>query len=278
MRKVIDSNQLQSETLRDYLSRAPTNYAVLTDYAAMEAYKGDTLNSIYKSMRVLSAFPSQVIVLKNTRVVCGLRGRTAGLQRRLIDNARTTGFANYVRSLERAEAGNVAVQTELLELGCEAEAHLQRMLLDAETTAEALAEIGTKYSKAERAAIRSGEPYSHEMVDRIVQDVIAIAGVQFSQHPNVTHRPTFQELPNTFIFLSALCTYLLALEWIAHGGAIDASPAKLRNDFVDMHFAAYATYFDGLMSADAKVRRIHREARIWLSGLFGCAMPGDVIC
>jgi hypothetical protein len=31
-----------------------------------------------------------------------------------------------------------------------------------------------------------------------------------------------------------------------------------------MNFAAYATYFDGLLSADAKIRRIHAEVRIWL--------------
>lgn len=102
--------------------------------------------------------------------------------------------------------------------------------------------------------------------------------VQFVKHPNVKRRPTAQEFPNTFIFRSALCTYLLALEWIAHGGAMSASPAKLRNDFVDMHFAAYATYFEGLLSADAKVQRIYSEARLWLSAFFGCATPGRAIC
>jgi hypothetical protein len=95
MRKVIDSNQLQAEALRTYLAASRANYAVLTDYAAMEAYKGDTLSSIYKSMRILSGFPSQVIVLKGTRVVCGIRGRAAGLQRRLIDGERTTEFAKF---------------------------------------------------------------------------------------------------------------------------------------------------------------------------------------
>ena len=88
MRKVVDSNQLQSDALRSYLSQSKQNFAVLTDYAAMEAYKGDTLVSIYKSMEILTAFPDQVIVLKNTLVTCGLSGRGSGLQRRLIDRSR----------------------------------------------------------------------------------------------------------------------------------------------------------------------------------------------
>ena len=40
MRKVADSNYLQSDRLRDYLSKSAKNYVVLTDYTAVEAYKG----------------------------------------------------------------------------------------------------------------------------------------------------------------------------------------------------------------------------------------------
>jgi len=49
-RKVVDTNCLQSEALRAYLSASAHNYVILTNYAAMEAYKGDTLKSIYRSM------------------------------------------------------------------------------------------------------------------------------------------------------------------------------------------------------------------------------------
>ena len=79
MRKVVDSNFLRSDQLHKYLSKTTNNCVVLTDYAAMEAYKGDTLASIYRSMEILSQFPKQVIVLKGTQAVCGLRGRRAGV-------------------------------------------------------------------------------------------------------------------------------------------------------------------------------------------------------
>src|SRR6266851_566608 len=88
-RMVVDSNVLQSDLLRAYLSKSSDNFAVLTDYAAMEAYKGDTLASIFKSMAILADFPRQVIVLKTTGVLCGLSGRRAGLQRRMIDDEQT---------------------------------------------------------------------------------------------------------------------------------------------------------------------------------------------
>ncbi|MBU1690782.1 MAG: hypothetical protein KJ958_02255 [Gammaproteobacteria bacterium] len=278
MRVVVDSNRLQSEVLRGYLMKSRSNFAVLTDYAAMEAYKGDTLASIYKSMAILSEFPGQVIVLKGTRAACGLRGRTAGLQRRLIDEAQSSGFAMYANHLRQAQAGNRHLQQQLLDHGKEATAHLDRMLADAQTTGAVIDNIATLYSKAERHSIRLGENYSPALVDKTIKNILHIAATVFHEHPDVRVTPTYVELPNTYIFRVALCTYLLALEWGARGGARHAAPARLRNDFVDMSFAAYATYFDGLMTGDAKVLRIHQEARVWLMALFGCELPSGLGC
>lgn len=162
----------------------------------------------------------------------------------------------------------------MLEMGQAATAHLERMLADAETAGEVINDIVKLYSKEERRAIRIGGTYSSEMIEKTVKNVLQIAAVAFREHPNAFVLPNVADLPNTFIFRAALCTYLLALEWGARGGAKEAGTAKLRNDFVDMNFAAYATYFDGLMTADEKLARIHREARVWLMALFDCELPG----
>jgi hypothetical protein len=65
-----------------------------------------------------------------------------------------------------------------------------------------------------------------------------------------------------------LCGYLLALRWIAVGGAAGATAKKLRNDMVDVNFAATATDFDGLLSADQKLIAIYNEARYLLDTLY----------
>ena len=276
LKLVIDTNRLQSNELRAFLAKSQSNFAVLTDYAAMEAYKGDTLASIFKSMAILSEFPKQVIVLKGTRSACAQRGRLAGLQRRLIDEDQTEGFTEFVQHLRRAERGDENLQRQLLEHGKEATAHLEKMLADAESTGSLIEDIARLYSKEERRQVRAGEVLPAAAVDKIVKNVLHIAHQAFHQHPDVNFLPKYDELGNTFIFRVALCTYLLVLDWGARGGARDAHPAKFRNDFVDMNFAAYATYFDGLMSADEKVRRLHGELRIWLTALFGCQLPNDL--
>ena len=56
MKLIIDSNCLRSDELQRYLASSNENLAVLTDFAAMEAYQGDTLLSIYESMRIVASF------------------------------------------------------------------------------------------------------------------------------------------------------------------------------------------------------------------------------
>lgn len=277
MNVVVDSNQLHSDALRKFLSKSDANFAVLTDYAAMEAYKGNALNGIYESMVVLSQFPKQVIVLKSTRTICGLRGRRAGLQRRLIDEVQTLGFPRFIDELRLAQSGDPRFQRSLQSHGVEATAHLDRMLSDAQTTGANIRDIANMYSGAERAAIRLGHRYSSSQIDKIAKDVMYVAGFAFRDHPNANRWPKYSELPNTFIFRAALCTYLLALEYGAYGAGENLSPAKLRNDFVDMNFAAYGTYFDGLLTADAKAKRIHAIARVWLTALFDCELPSGIV-
>src|SRR6187431_469760 len=99
MLMVIDSNRLQSTELREFLNQSTQNKAVLPDFAAMEAYKGNTLKSIFKSMEVVCEFPSQVVILKGSAKVCGLHGRRKGLRRRLIDEVQTAHFPEYARAL-----------------------------------------------------------------------------------------------------------------------------------------------------------------------------------
>src|ERR1041385_1784289 len=99
MRKIVDSNYMQSPKLRAYLAESRKNIAVVTDYAAMEAFKGNTLVSIFRSMEVLSEFPQQVLVLKSTGSINTLKGRRCGMTRRMIDKDQTKGFTEWLVGL-----------------------------------------------------------------------------------------------------------------------------------------------------------------------------------
>lgn len=273
MKLVIDSNQLQTQKLREFLARSPENLAVLPDFAAMEAYKGDTLKTIFKSMEVLSDFPTQVLVLNGSAKNCGMRGRVKGLQRRLIDEVQTRGFPEHIRALRLAEAGNTRLQAQILELGGSANDHLEKMRIEAVNIRDAIQDLGGKYSKEERRLLRSNDEYTPELTDKLVREVLELAAMIFHDSPLVRKKPTYSELPNTFIFRVTLACYLLGIKRVAKGGFGELSATKLRNDFVDMMFVAYGTFFDGLMSSDKNVNSMFEEVRVLLAGLFDAEIP-----
>ena len=273
MKLVVDSNRLQSDELRSFLQESSTNIAVITDFAAMEAYKGDTLSSIYKSMQVLSYYPKQVLILKGSAKVFRMTGRLKGLQRRLVDEAQTKGFRAYIKVLALGQSGNRHVQRQLLDHGQSSQAHFDKMLGDAESMKPAFETLTKAYTKEERAVIRNEGPYTSEMVEKLGKTLIEISGMIFTESPLLHQSPTYGELPNTFPFRVALCCYLMVIRRGALGGLAGARPDRIRNDMVDMIFVAYGTYFDGILSNDNNVNLIYYEARIMISGLFGGDVP-----
>lgn len=272
MNFVIDSNQMQHPKLREFLKN-PKNRAVLTDFSAMEAYKGDTLNSIFKSMSVVSDFPTQVIILKGSAKICGMSGRLKGLQRRLIDETQTSEFPKFAHDLRKAESGNMHLRRQLLDLGKSATEHLEKMLIDAEQMREAFTILGNEYTKEERAALREQRMYTSAMVDRLANTLLVITDQIFKDAPIVRKRPSFQELPNTLIFRVSLACYVMAITRSAKGGMRNMRPDRLRNDLVDMIFVAYGTYFDGIMSDDENVNVMFTETCLILAGLFNAEIP-----
>jgi hypothetical protein len=268
MRMIVDSNFLQRNEMRAYLSQSVDHYAVLTDYAAMEAYKDNTLVSIYRSMAILAEFPTQVIVLKGTQFVCGLKGSASEISRQMIDDEQTREFSEYCRNLKAAEAGNSLLQGQLLDLGREANAHMERMLKDAKGMGAAFEGIAKTYTANELRILRTGATYTGPLIERTIKNILLFAGFLFKDHPGVNALPQARELTDRFIFRMALCGFVLALRWISVNGTINVKPERMRNDLVDINFAAFATYFDGLLTADEKLKAIHYEALIWLKSAF----------
>jgi hypothetical protein len=266
---IIDTNALQSPQLRAYLSKSASNFAVLTDYAAMESYKGDTLVNIFRNMEVIADFPKQVIILKPTGVICGLRGRRAGLQRRMIDDSQTRDFQSYCDALHAAKGGNESARKQLLAYGHDADAHLNRMLADAMTMPEIIDDITEIFSDDELKIIRNGKPFTDSLIAKFLENVAMMTRSLYQQHPNATVVADTDELTNAILFRFALCSFVWALDWIAVGDPKGVKAERIRNDIVDVNFATFATYFDSLMSMDNKTIRIYMRSLFVLEAISG---------
>lgn len=267
MRMVVDTNYLTSPKLRDYLSE-PSNFAVLSDYVFIEALQGDSPTSILKTMTILAEHPKQVIVTKGIEALCILktRRRSRGLQRRLIDRNETSGFSAWCKNLKGAAAGDQARERQLQEMRQHAAAHLNFMLWNMETYAANLKEHEKKYTQAELTILRTGQPYTPELTNKLVDNILDLAEAFSAAHG--APKPPLLRLPNAYIFRFAICAHILTLKRIANGGAPGGNPANFRNDSIDASFAAFATYFDGLLTEDAKPIDVHRNARFLVKYFF----------
>jgi hypothetical protein len=177
---VVDINCLQNDELRSYLASSRRNRAVLTDYAAMEAYKGDTLRSIFSSMAIVAEYPKQVIVLESTQLACGLTGRVwrfygrdAALRAYLIDKDQTWGFPQYCVDLMAAKRGNIELQRDIVEHGREATAQMDRILRDMPTLSSGLEMmvefVRRSHAPAELKILRERGVYTQNMMAKVTQ-------------------------------------------------------------------------------------------------------------
>lgn len=267
MRKIVDSNFLQDNSLEEYLTASDSNYVVITDYTAIEAYKGDTLKSIFKSMSILSKYPDKVIMLKGSRLLAGLIPETCDPSEDFIDQDQTNGFPEFCKDLERAKNGDRGLEKRLLDFGKEANAQMDIMLKDAENLTKGIKRIASSFSEEELSIIKKNEPWTESITEKFRENILLLAGLMIKNHPDIDDLPTFPDLLNSYIFRYSIAAQFYVMNLISHDGFQGTRLEKLRNDVVDLHFVACATFFDGLLTKDKKAENIYTQTTAKLNNI-----------
>jgi hypothetical protein len=273
LKNIIDANYFRIPELKLFLDSSPDNCVVFSDYACMEAYKGNSIICISESLKIISDHPSQVIVLKGTEKIASITTEPFEIDG-FIDPDQTSDFKQFCRYVDMASNGNAKLKRQILDHGEVANNHFKKMLYDAKHLGQAFTDISKSYSKDELRELRSIKSfdYDFECSDNLMKKLIN--GIHLMSkfcHENITQKtpvPKIENYYNSYLFRFSLCGYLLALRWVTSGGACGVNAEKLRNDVVDMHYATYATYFDGLLTNDKKLTSIYNDARFWLDAVF----------
>jgi hypothetical protein len=263
MKKIIDASALRSQKLETFLSASVTNRAVLTDYAAMESFKGDGRVNARKSFEILSKFPKQVIILKSTGEICRLQPRQKGLHNRLIDKHQTNGFPAYSKALFRAQADLNHIDFDLTSKTARAQSHFKKLAASTAVIREGITKHISSYSPDDLKLLRSKNPLPQAIADRMMTNVLETTAILFRDSTLFHRLPSLIEAMHSFQFRYALCAELATLKWITNGGHHTVAENKLQNDYTDMTYAAYATFFDGLLTEDQKLQELYTQAK-WL--------------
>jgi hypothetical protein len=240
--------------------------------AKLEMLKGKALKNILKSTEIVAEFPKQVRMLKPIDVISGLKGKKKGLKKRYTDGRNTVAFHKWCRTRDRAKRGDKKVEAQILRWGEQAEEQLAAMLGDMQGFADNIDDATGEFTTAELAIVRNDQPNTDDMIVKVLDGTLNLARKFFAMHPGIKMIPAAHELPETFIFRFSLCAYLHALRWRAAGGAAGALRERMRQDVIDVTYAAYALCFDGLFTKDKMPKEIHEKARSLLP-LFAKYVP-----
>ncbi|TDF53360.1 hypothetical protein [Cupriavidus sp. L7L] len=261
MKMVIDANYFEHEDLRTYLRFSRENIAVLIDYAGMEMRKGDALRNVSRSLSILCHFPRQVLVLKGTREVAGLRMATQGLDKRLIDKTQTRDFAHFCAQTHRAVNGDKWLLAELDDSARTAKDHFDAMQKSMGQMEVVVAGYATRFTQAELAELRSSRAYGPELDAKIAEHIFELWDSVRHSHPDVKRARNVEEAVNNIVFRYTAAGYVWLLEKLRSGVSIEnvLSAKKVTSDFIDIVYVAYATYFDGILSKESRVQRNYEQ-------------------
>ncbi|QBM75886.1 hypothetical protein E2E30_08950 [Sphingomonas sp. AAP5] len=275
MRVVVDRCCMASQELRDFLSLAPDNIAVLTDYAAIEAFKGDTLENIQSAWTVLRDFPAQMIALKDTRSAALVDPRAAGIANRMINKKETKALENFSRVIDSAQSGNRRTQKQLLQRGKWAQDHLDRMLAKSAHMRSSIEAFCSHFTPDELKRMRRLEQWSGATALKFMQVAIDETAKSFDAHPDKLRWPGSDHRFNHFLFRHTIAYMIYVME-LVRKGAIDRKAAIVRNDAVDVVNVTFATYFDGFMTDDERAGNTHNLTRYLLDQV-GARVPEDYL-
>jgi hypothetical protein len=273
VRKVVDSNFLRNPALGDYLGRSRGNIAVLTEFVLLEAHKQNPLVTVPNSIAILARSPGQVAILRPSRHLSGFPGRSAGLQKRLIDQHQSRAFPGFCRQVGEAAAGDAIAAEAILRTAATAQTHIDGLIEATPSVIEHFQHHVRRFTPDELAALRTRQPRSWELQRRLFDIVFESAGDVARAANALPSRFRPEEVVNLPVFRYCLCMALLLIRWVEKGRPTQARDARIANDVIDANIAAYSAYFDGVLSGDALLCGLHAEARHILREIGG-AVPG----
>lgn len=256
MRVVVDSNRVRSAEILAFLASSRTNRAVVTDWLMMEAYKGRTLDGLYKTLEVLAMFPDQVIVTMNTGM-CMKTGVGNQMSKRLIWKEITNGFPSFIEEVEAAKRGNSLLEGSLLSRSEEANNRMNDLLDQADWIIGGYETMFETLTPQDVRAIRGNGLASPDIIERIASIGSSIAEGYRQNLGIKSSAPTGKDFGNDFLFRVGMAITSSFLEWVRTGNQRQAKPEKVRNDHVDAMLSVYGTYFNGLMTVDSKLIQLH---------------------
>lgn len=219
--------------------------------------------------KILERYPGQVVILRNTAEIARLRPRKKGLLNRLTDVEQTEGFPKYAAAVA---AGHPKVITHLEAKQKHAKEFLDDFLPEAESLKKRMLHMLDTFTQEDLSELRSKrKQITVSLARRIEVEVAQTTRTLYADTLGIQILPATPDIKYSFPFRFAVCYYSLACRWGHSGGLQGLSVKDFRNDLNDCTYAAYASFYDGLITCDDRLSDVYNLSIKLLEGVFGIA-------
>ena len=257
-----DSNALRNPDLRAYLNASRDHLIALSDLTLIEMRKRNALSTSRESLLIVSAFPSQVFVLKRTHELLEFDITTSDDVDLLFDYDAGIELGHLAKGLMALPASEAlkARMTELEEEAVNVISELGKQMAGLE---EALVDITKEFKQSQIRELRTGENVSdttREILFRLLKETTARF---FLDNQPLPRRKGIKLIKarGMFAFRYSLCMMIYYILWVQTGRQTGRAAHLRINDVIDMQLAALSTYFNGVLSNDGLVWDTSRAAR-----------------
>lgn len=269
MKLVIDPGALSrpqhAARVREHLAASAENQVIFTDFALQEAFNGANPTGLKRTFSAVKGFPSQIVCLKKTGEISRLPPKSDGLHVRFADELESNRLRTYLHDVYTGAEG---IQERVAVASTQAARRFTGLMPAVEIVRENMMQMLAGINKEDLQRLRKQDQMSTHLADAVVVGVCRDTVLHFRQS-GFEALPEPRDVIYSFQLRFILANYVLGLFWGVAGGLQQADPKKVRNDVTDTTYAAYATFYDGLVTNDNKLNGIHRNTRKLLRDLFG---------
>ena len=261
---IADSNSLRHPGLEQFLAASHDHALCLSDWTLTEMRKKDALGTSRDSLKIVFKYPRQCFALRRTDLL---------LEDQIGDKEGAEGLIDARATLELRQLSEALWQipsplwlkSEMEGFEHDAVELIARLRADIETWEDEMVEAVRVFNHAEIALLRSPKTRTipHETM-RKVFDLLLHTTRDFmirNQQRGGTEPIKVSVAMRMFAFRYSLCILLYTLGWVRTGSQSSQSLEKRVNDVIDLQLATVGTFFNGVLSRDAKLQEVSLAAR-----------------
>ncbi len=263
---LVDSNFLREPALAAYFKVNRSNQVAITHHILVEAHKEKPRETIIESFKICREFHDRILLLNDVTDSYAHRLDTGKkIKSRLIDRSQSGSFAIWYDDIVSGAKDSLILKHLALRQE-QSRQIIENFSAQAHDFEKAFREMRKVFTANELKEIRARIISSKSTQDKLINWIYEHSKNHFKIMKNhlSINTPYYRDAPHYFLFRYAMCVVMFFIRWVKNGN-LSTDTNKLVNHIIDLHIAAQATYFHGVLTNDHVVSDVHRQSRLLLN-------------